>query len=92
VFFMALPDRVLVYGDCAVNPNPTAEELAEIAIASADTSLAFGIKPRIAMLSYSSGASGPRDAVRFRPDAGARRTAHGAVAAASRMARDAVVA
>ena len=58
VFFMALPDRVLVYGDCAVNPNPTAEQLAEIAIASADTSLAFGIKPRIAMLSYSSGASG----------------------------------
>jgi phosphate acetyltransferase len=59
VFFMALPDRVLVYGDCAVNPNPTAEQLAEIAIASADTAVAFGIKqPRIAMLSYSSGESG----------------------------------
>ena len=58
VFFMALPDRVLVYGDCAVNPNPTAEQLAEIAISSADTSQAFGINPRIAMLSYSSGASG----------------------------------
>ncbi len=58
VFFMALPDRVLVYGDCAVNPNPTAEQLAEIAISSADTAQAFGIQPRIAMLSYSSGASG----------------------------------
>ena len=59
VFFMALPDRVLVYGDCAVNPNPTAEQLAEIAISSADTAKAFGIKqPRIAMLSYSSGESG----------------------------------
>ena len=59
VFFMALPDRVLVYGDCAVNPNPTAEQLAEIAISSADTAIAFGIKePRIAMLSYSSGESG----------------------------------
>ncbi len=58
-FFMALPDRVLVYGDCAVNPNPTAEQLAEIAISSADTAIAFGIKePRIAMLSYSSGESG----------------------------------
>jgi phosphate acetyltransferase len=58
VFFMCLPDRVSVFGDCAVNPNPTAEELAEIAIASADTSLNFGIAPRIAMLSYSSGSSG----------------------------------
>jgi phosphate acetyltransferase len=59
VFFMALPDRVLVYGDCAVNPNPTAEQLAEIALSSADTAMAFGIKePRIAMLSYSSGESG----------------------------------
>ncbi|MDX1414258.1 MAG: phosphate acetyltransferase [Candidatus Promineifilaceae bacterium] len=67
VFFMALPDRVLVYGDCAVNPNPTAEQLAEIAIASADTALAFGIKPRIAMLSYSSGESGiGEDVVRVR--------------------------
>ena len=59
VFFMALPDRVLVYGDCAVNPNPSAEQLAEIAISSADTAKAFGIsEPRIALLSYSSGASG----------------------------------
>ncbi|MEM9831114.1 MAG: phosphate acetyltransferase [Bacteroidota bacterium] len=58
VFFMALPDRVLVYGDCAINPNPNAEELAEIAISSAQTSEAFGIDPKIAMLSYSSGASG----------------------------------
>ncbi len=58
VFFMCLPDRVTVFGDCAINPNPTAEQLAEIAISSADTSAAFGIEPRIAMLSYSSGASG----------------------------------
>ncbi|MEQ9438536.1 MAG: phosphate acetyltransferase [Cyclobacteriaceae bacterium] len=58
VFFMALPDRVLVYGDCAINPNPNAEELAEIAISSAETSEAFGIEPKVAMLSYSSGESG----------------------------------
>ena len=58
VFFMALDDRVLVYGDCAVNPNPTAEELAEIAISSADTAETFGVEPRIAMLSYSTGESG----------------------------------
>jgi phosphate acetyltransferase len=58
VFFMCLEDRVLVYGDCAVNTNPSAEELAEIALASADTARAFGIEPRVAMLSYSSGESG----------------------------------
>ncbi len=58
VFFMALANRVLVYGDCAVNPNPNAEQLAEIAISSADTAQQFGIVPRVAMLSYSSGASG----------------------------------
>jgi len=58
IFFMALDDRVLVYGDCAVNPNPSAEELAEIGIASAETSKTFGITPRVAMLSYSSGSSG----------------------------------
>ncbi|MFZ5439654.1 MAG: phosphate acetyltransferase [Myxococcota bacterium] len=58
VFFMCLPDQVLVFGDCAVVPNPTAEELAEIAIQSADTAAAFGISPRVAMLSYSTGASG----------------------------------
>jgi phosphate acetyltransferase len=63
VFFMCLPDRVSVFGDCAVNPNPNAEELAEIAIASADTSLAFGVEPRIAMLSYSSGSSGQGEEV-----------------------------
>lgn len=58
VFFMCLDDRVVAYGDCAVNPNPTAEELAEIAMASADTSEAFGIPAKVAMLSYSSGDSG----------------------------------
>ncbi len=58
VFFMCLPDRVTVFGDCAINPNPTAEELAEIAISSAETSMSFGIEPKIAMLSYSSGTSG----------------------------------
>ena len=58
VFFMCLEDRVSVFGDCAVNPNPTAEQLAEIAISSAETSKRFGIEPRIAMLSYSSGTSG----------------------------------
>ena len=55
---MCLEDRVTVYGDCAINPNPSAEELAEIAISSAATSLSFGIEPKIAMLSYSSGTSG----------------------------------
>ncbi|MCW2120696.1 phosphate acetyltransferase [Flavobacterium sp. 7A] len=63
VFFMCLEDRVSVFGDCAINPNPTAEQLAEIAISSADTSLAFGIEPKIAMLSYSSGSSGKGDEV-----------------------------
>ena len=55
---MCLDDRVSVFGDCAINPNPTAEQLAEIAISSAKSSLAFGIEPKIAMLSYSSGTSG----------------------------------
>ncbi len=63
VFFMCLEDRVSVFGDCAINPNPTAEQLAEIAISSADSSLAFGIEPKIAMLSYSSGFSGKGDEV-----------------------------
>jgi phosphate acetyltransferase len=58
VFFMCLEDRISVFGDCAINPNPTAEELAQIAISSAESSMAFGIEPKIAMLSYSSGSSG----------------------------------
>ncbi|GEN80769.1 phosphate acetyltransferase [Actinotalea fermentans] len=58
VFLMCLEDRVLVYGDCAVNPDPTAEQLADIAISSAETAKQFGIAPRIAMLSYSTGESG----------------------------------
>jgi phosphate acetyltransferase len=55
---MCLPERVLVYGDCAINPNPTAEQLAEIAISSAETAQTFGVEPRVALLSYSSGESG----------------------------------
>jgi phosphate acetyltransferase len=72
VFFMCLADRVLVYGDCAVNPTPTPEQLADIAINSAETAATFGIEPRIAMLSYSTGSSGKGvgvDAVREATDA-----------------------
>lgn len=58
VFFMCLEDRVSVFGDCAINPNPSAHDLAEIAISSAESSINFGIEPKIAMLSYSSGTSG----------------------------------
>jgi phosphate acetyltransferase len=58
VFFMCLADRVLVYGDCAVNPDPDATELADIAISSAETAARFGVTPRVAMLSYSTGTSG----------------------------------
>lgn len=58
IFFMCLEDRVSVFGDCAINPNPTAEELAEIAISSADSGFAFGLDPKVALLSYSSGSSG----------------------------------
>jgi phosphate acetyltransferase len=57
-FLMCFEDRVLVYADCAFNPNPNSEELADIAVSSADTASMFGIEPRIAMLSYSTGTSG----------------------------------
>ncbi len=58
IILMCLKDRVLAFGDCAINPNPTAEQLCEIAILSADTAKLFGISPRVAMLSYSTGSSG----------------------------------
>lgn len=58
VFFMLLPQQVVVYGDCAINPDPNAEELADIAIQSAESAEAFGIEPRVAMISYSTGESG----------------------------------
>lgn len=63
VFFMCLPEQVLVFGDCAVVPNPTAAELADIAIQSADSAIAFGIPARVAMLSYSTGSSGTGEEV-----------------------------
>ena len=58
VFFMLLPDQVVVYGDCAINPDPNAEELADIAIQSAESARLFGIEPKVAMISYSTGTSG----------------------------------
>jgi len=58
IFFMCLPDQVVVYGDCAINPQPSAEDLADIAIQSAASARAFGIEPRVAMISFSTGTSG----------------------------------
>ncbi len=58
VFFMCLPDEVVVYGDCAINPRPDAEDLADIAIQSAASARAFGIQPLVAMISFSTGTSG----------------------------------
>lgn len=58
VFFMCLPDEVVVYGDCAINPQPSAEDLADIAIQSAASTRSFGIEPRVAMISFSTGTSG----------------------------------
>lgn len=77
VFFMLLPEQVVVYGDCAVNPDPTAEELAEIALQSAASAQAFGIDPRVAMLSYSTGDSGTgHDVDKVREATKLARTAH----------------
>ena len=58
IFFMCLPDEVVIYGDCAINPQPSAEDLADIAISSAASARAFGIEPRVAMISFSTGTSG----------------------------------
>ena len=58
IFFMCLPEQVVVYGDCASTPTPMQETLADIAIQSADSARAFGIEPRVAMISYSTGVSG----------------------------------
>lgn len=63
VFFMLLPDQVMVFGDCAITPDPTVEQLAEIAIQSADSAQAFGLSPRVALVSYSTGTSGSGPAV-----------------------------
>ncbi|NOR80873.1 MAG: phosphate acetyltransferase, partial [Methyloprofundus sp.] len=63
VFFMCLEDRVLVYGDCAVNPDPNAQQLADIAVSAAETAKMYNITPRVAMLSYSTGESGKGEAV-----------------------------
>lgn len=63
IFFMLMPDQVLIYGDCAINPDPSAEQLADIAIQSAESAIAFGIEPRVAMISYSTGNSGKGDDV-----------------------------
>src|SRR5262249_45341969 len=58
VFFMCLADRVLVYGDCAINPDPNPEQLADLAVSSAEPAANFGVEPQVAMLSYSTGVSG----------------------------------
>src|SRR5690606_16496118 len=79
VFFMCLPDQVLVYGDCAINPSPTAEELAEIALQPDPSAVSFGIEPRVAPISYSTGSSGAGedvDKVRRATEIARRRAPH----------------
>jgi phosphate acetyltransferase len=92
LFFMCLADRVLVFADCAVNQNPNAEQLAEIALTSAETAAAFGIEPRVAMLSYSTGESGSGDDVdRVRRATGIARAADAGLAIEGPMQYDAAV-
>ena len=93
VFFMCLPDDVVIYGDCAVNPDPDAEQLADIAVQSAASARAFGIEPRVAMISFSTGSSGAGTDVQKVADATElvrilRADARGRRAAAVRRGRD----
>jgi BioD-like phosphotransacetylase family protein len=76
IFFMCLPEQVLVYGDCAVVPDPDVETLADIAIQSADSAKTFGIPPRVAMLSYSTGESGSGAYIDFQRSPGRRHRLH----------------
>ena len=92
VFFMCFRSGVLVYGDCAVVPNPNAEQLAEIAFSSAQTAKRFGIEPRVAMLSYSTGSSGSgRDVDKVREATELIRSSHPELLVAGPMQYDAAV-
>ncbi len=92
VFFMLLEDRVLVYGDCAVNPNPDAQQLADIAAASAETARQFGVDPKVAMLSYSTGGSGSgADVDKVREATGLLKESHPEIVAEGPIQYDAAV-